>query len=421
MKNFMRNFNKETIVKDILDILSIKSFTDDPIGIAKCQQFVTLLATQMGFDVSICGKGKVIVVSPKNLTGILELGIVVHLDTVPFNETDWKYNPLGEISNGRIYGRGVLDDKAAIILTLHTFKHLESYITNSWQIIIGSSEEGTWTDMQYFLEENPILPRFMVTVDGDGIQNGCRGCLNLVLNFKKSSDTYNLEQLYIPCGVQNIVPDKAIAIVNGQKFCATGFSVHSSFPEKGENAFMNLMKQLSDNFNVTSEFPNFFEFMEILQKDNCAKLLGFAPDTSICLTQCNLTLDTISINLNIRLGPVTTKDGLFEALSRIVIDYNCSKKISSLIFPSYVREDSKEIQLMCQAYEKVIGHPTTPNIARGLGYNATLPNCAIFGPRFALEDDEPDTCHGIDENRKIEDLMKFQEILAIFIYELLKK
>lgn len=420
MKEIIRKLNQQKIVNDILDILSIKSFTNDISGIIRCQNFITILATQMGFKVSKAGKGKVLIVSPKNLIGPPELGIVVHLDTVPFVKDNWTYNPLGEVANGRIYGRGVLDDKSAIILALHTFKNLNTRIRNSWQIIIGSSEEEKWIDMQSFLKEKPLLPKFMVTIDGDGVQNGCRGCLNLVLFFKKTSNTQNLEFIEIPNGVENIIPNKARAIVNGNKIFTSGFSVHSSIPEKGENAFINLVKILLGYPSVTIEFLDFFNFMKILQKEKCAELLDFAPDTNISVTKCNLAKDIIEINLNIRLGHVTTKDKLLETINTVCSTYKCSHKISSLTFPSIVPADSKEIKLMCLAYERVMGHTITPNIARGLGYNAALPNCAIFGPRFDIEDDEPDTCHGIDENRKIEDLMKFLEMLDIFIYELLK-
>ena len=420
MKKIVQTFNRDNIVKDILDILSIQSFTDNPLGITKCQNFIISLAKQMGFEVSKHGKGKVLVISPKYLASTPALGIVVHLDTVPFVANQWTYSPLGEIANERIYGRGVLDDKAAIILALHAFKKLENIIKPSWQIIVGSSEESEWTDMYEFLKETPVLPKFMITVDGDGVQNGCRGCLNLVLKFMRNSKTKNLEQLFIPNGVENIVPDKAIAVACKHQIFENGFSVHSSIPEKGQNAFSLLIRRLSLYDSITCEFPYFFELMELLEKGNCAELLGFAPDTSICPTKCNLTEDTLSVNYNIRLGPLTAQNDLFRVLEQILQNYHCTMDISSLTFPSCVSKDSKEIQLMCESYHKVMGKSTTPNIARGLGYNAAFPNCAIFGPRFAPEDDEPDTCHGIDENRKIEDLLKFLDMLSIFIYELLK-
>jgi hypothetical protein len=72
-------------------------------------------------------------------------------------------------------------------------------------------------------------------------------------------------------------------------------------------------------------------------------------------------------------------------------------------------------EITVEEYEEVMEKSTVSTIAMGVGYNAALPNCAIFGPRYAIGDDEEDTCHSADENRKVEDLFKFLEILKVFV------
>lgn len=42
-----------------------------------------------------------------------------HLDTVPFDESDWSYEPLGERDGERIYGRGTTDMKGAVAAMVH--------------------------------------------------------------------------------------------------------------------------------------------------------------------------------------------------------------------------------------------------------------------------------------------------------------
>ena len=132
---------RKQIVQDILRIVSIQSFTNTD-GIKKCQQEIINISESLGFKSSLLGKGKVLVIEPAKARGTPKLGVITHLDTVPFSKKDWKHNPLGEISNNRIYGRGVLDDKAAIILSLYAFYLLGDSISPSWQILVGSSEEG---------------------------------------------------------------------------------------------------------------------------------------------------------------------------------------------------------------------------------------------------------------------------------------
>lgn len=42
-----------------------------------------------------------------------------HLDTVPFDESDWSYDPLGQRDDERIYGRGTTDMKGAVAAMAH--------------------------------------------------------------------------------------------------------------------------------------------------------------------------------------------------------------------------------------------------------------------------------------------------------------
>ena len=75
---------------------------------------------------------------------------------------------------------------------------------------------------------------------------------------------------------------------------------------------------------------------------------------------------------------------------------------------------------MSDAYNEVLNTKPNITIAKGLGYNAALPNCAILGPRFDVnDDDEPDSCHQADESRSLENLFKFYEILKKFLRKVL--
>ena len=100
--------------------------------------------------------------------------------------------------------------------------------------------------------------------------------------------------------------------------------------------------------------------------------------------------------------------------------YGCDVQVTECIEPSLICSNQKEFVAMCSAYERVIGKKPNVSIAKGIGYNAALPNCAIFGPRFDIEhDDEPDTCHMADECRSIGNFLKFYEVLKIFLKEVL--
>lgn len=414
---------QDAIIHDILKVVSIKSFTGTD-GVKECQTEIAKIAKSLGFNVSAFGKGRVLVVNPKNNSQIPELGIITHLDTVPFNPDEWHFNPLGEISNGRIYGRGVLDDKAAIVLSLYAFYLLKDKVPPTWQIIIGSSEEGEWVDMEAYLEEGHKLPKFSITIDGDGVQNGCKGYLDLLVNFSREKYGQEFLELSVPMGKENTVPDKAIANFRGKSLEAFGKATHSSIPDTGENALIKLAKTIHQKY-YPREFSGFFKMMNDLSKTSNAISIGFSEKpqflngqnvgyTTACPTMCALTKNALSLNLNLRLCPGTSSEDVRISMQNISSKYDCTCYIKRLEYPVYVPSDSKGIKCMLDAYKEVLGVETTSMIANGIGYNAAIPNCVIFGPRFALTDDEPDTCHASDENRSIEDLFKFFDMLVSF-------
>lgn len=424
---------QEDIVNDILRIVAVPSFTDNVEDVVKCQTEYQAIAKKMGFVTRFEACGKVLVVEPKRMAESPKIGIVVHLDTVPFDESEWRYNPLGEVANGRIYGRGVVDDKAAAIMALYAVKELEGEIAKSWQIIVGSCEEGDWSDMVSYMNSNPTLPRFLFTIDGDGVQNGCRGYADLELEFRREGavpKAMALNQLYVPNATNNVVPAKAVALVGQNVYKQEGKAVHSSIPEMGVNALVELADRLQNVKEAVQDFPGFFELMKRLKEDDIQKSIGFPADEIDCKEGCKtiavpvgclLHDDILTLKLNVRLCVHSHSLMMSNIVMYLCMNYNCNCYTHDWKLPAYVDPDSMYIQKMLESYKEVLGIETKPNIAMGVGYNAALPNCAIFGPRFAIEHDEEDCCHAVDESRKISDVMKFTQMLVHYLKKVLAK
>ncbi|HHY13423.1 MAG TPA: Sapep family Mn(2+)-dependent dipeptidase, partial [Thermoanaerobacterales bacterium] len=89
------------------------------------------------------------------------VGVLVHLDVVP-EGTGWVHPPYGgEIHDGKIYGRGTIDNKGPAIAALYALKALKDSGVNMKRrvrIIFGTDEESGWEDMDYYMEneENPM-------------------------------------------------------------------------------------------------------------------------------------------------------------------------------------------------------------------------------------------------------------------------
>ena len=89
------------------------------------------------------------------------VAVVGHLDVVPAGDlSNWKTDPFrAEISGGRMYGRGTIDDKGPFIAGYYAMKALKQAgfePTRSIRAIMGLDEETEWKGMEYYMKkENP--------------------------------------------------------------------------------------------------------------------------------------------------------------------------------------------------------------------------------------------------------------------------
>lgn len=413
------NWNNPSDVQKIMEhyllrLLKISSITSDFLGIEKAFRELEKICTELGFYFDRQAKGMVMRITnnPINFKINCKLALVCHIDTVKYDTSRWSHNPLGEIKNGRIFGRGIIDDKGAIILSLLAAKAYEDYFNEPWMIIVGCCEEDIWVDLEnYNLEKHPI-PDYATTIDGDGIQSGCRGTANINFIFKRECSHGNqLENIIIPEAANNIIPGKAIATFSDSvSKTYLGKACHSSIPQNGINALILLAKDLESNYK--NQFPGFFALMSDFQN----------LPSAVHPTTCKIEDNNLVVNLNFRISIGTDKDDFLNLLSEMSNRYNSKIEISNLIMPAYMPSTSPMIQSQLKAYEQILDHKTTATIAAGTGYNAAFEakyGCNIFGPRFAIEDDEEDLCHCDDESRSIDDLMKFYKMLCIFLKDFL--
>lgn len=95
------------------------------------------------------------------------IGIIDHLDVVPVGDK-WKFNPWDlSDENGRLYGRGILDNKGPALATLWAMKILKDLgyrPKRTIRLVFGSDEENGSKDVPLYLEkEKP--PIFGWTAD----------------------------------------------------------------------------------------------------------------------------------------------------------------------------------------------------------------------------------------------------------------
>jgi len=264
-----------TSMQDILKFPSLEGEKDGDMPFGKdvhdCLIYTLGLADKLGFRTK----------NVDNYAGYAEIGqgeemvgILVHLDVVPEGE-GWDFDPYGGIiDDGKIYGRGTLDDKGPAIATLYAMKAIldsGETLNRRVRIIFGLNEETGWAGINYYLqhEETPTLA---FTPDADF--PACHGekgitVFELTKDFKELLNDGGVEVISITGGnAPNMVPDwaeakiiesypidsmlKAYMTDRGGNLSlekkdgittihSKGISAHGSTPEAGENAISYLM------------------------------------------------------------------------------------------------------------------------------------------------------------------------------------
>jgi len=146
------------------------------------------------------------------------LGIPVHLDVVPAGD-DWAYDPWGgEISDGRMYGRGTADNKGAVAAVYYAMKALKESgfaPVKNIRLILGLDEESGWYGMDKYYEK-AAKPDFGFSPDANfPVINGEKGLL--VFDIAKKLDQDREPGLILRSvkggNAPNMVPDHCRAML----------------------------------------------------------------------------------------------------------------------------------------------------------------------------------------------------------------
>ena len=150
---------KDEICTHLKHLMEIKSISDDRKACKEALRYVIRLAESFGMKTAVGKHDDVGVIEIGE--GRLTLGILAHVDVVDEGSlAAWNYEPftLTE-TDGMFYGRGIVDDKGPVIVSLYAMKFLLEQVPKfqrKIQLIVGSSEESVWTDMVHFKEEFPL-------------------------------------------------------------------------------------------------------------------------------------------------------------------------------------------------------------------------------------------------------------------------
>lgn len=176
------------------------------------------------------------------------LGIIGHLDVVPEGE-NWTYPPFSAtISDGKIYGRGAIDDKGPVIASLYAMKAVmeNCKVTKRVRLILGLNEETNWKCINYYKlhEEIPTLG-FSPDADFPCIYAE-KGVLSLSLSsLYSSNDKLKITEIDCLNNPINVVP----------KYCSVTLSASNTL--NIDSVLQDIKKLVSyHNFNIEVSFED---------------------------------------------------------------------------------------------------------------------------------------------------------------------
>lgn len=379
------------------------------------------------------------------------LGILGHVDVVPAGD-GWESDPWGGvIKDGKIWGRGTLDDKGPVLTCLYAMKILKDLnvpLKKRVRIILGTNEETDWKCMEYYLKEvKPELPTLAFSPDAEfPVTYAEMGMLQYILTRPITEDieiegggAFNSvpssAKVSLPSALEeelkkaiNASEDPSIytyEVSDGRLILSTkGVGAHAAHLQEGKNAVSYMMQLLA-------ELPVEGELKEIVTFYNdhfgtClyGEKMGIAAE------------DEASGKLTLNIGKIFVKDGKLNLYcdSRVPVSLpieEIEKKVKVVLKDSgyhfevaskedalYVPKDSKLVTTLMEAYRKVTGDTESqPMSSGGATYSRTMDNCVAFG---CLLPDQEDTMHQANECLELDKLEIWLKICLEAIYQLAK-
>lgn len=454
---------KDELISSTQRVVRKKSVQGDPKpgapfgeDVRKCLDESLAIAKELGFKT----------VNMDGYIGYAEYGegedyvaVLGHMDVVPEGD-GWIYPPYSaEIHDGKMFGRGTLDDKGATIASLFGLKAIKDLnlpLSKKVRVIFGTNEETGSAELEYYLEkekapvsgftpdaEYPIIYAekgitiFDVVKD---LKNA--GNKDIAIKYIKGGQRANMVPDYTEAGIvakdadfivksacefsKKTGYDVKAEIKNGMVIVKSiGVAAHGSLPQNGKNAIMQMFAFLGGlplgNSDI-HEFINFFnensgisdpygEKFGVCLEDKASGKLSFN------IGVVNADEKKISLALNLRY-PVTYKyDDMMNPFNAKISGTGIRVENMTHQAPLYFPETHPLIKALQKVYTEQTGKEATLLGIGGGTYAKEMPNIVAFGPIFP---GKPDLDHQANEYMEIEDLVANAKIYAHAIYELAK-
>ncbi len=327
--------------------------------------------------------------------------VLAHLDVVPAGQ-GWTKDPFGgTVSEGRIWGRGAIDDKGPALCALYAMKALKDrgfVPKKTIKLIVGCNEEDGWECIEYY-KRHAELPRTGFSPDADfPVIYAEKGILHVLLHFPVDNAPFSElrggTSANMVCAHCTAKPN----VYDGERakkyrlgyldsmLTAVGKSAHGSTPACGINAIEPILRYFGEEnaqiqHIVTCAFDDIYGLKKL---NDDTGFLTLSPDI---VSYGNGTVDLLC---DIRYPSGYLSSEITALLDKFGAPYEVVHEQA----PLYQYKNGSLVQTLLSVYEDCTGEKAEPVAIGGGTYARALENGVAFGPE--RKGDEP-VVHQADE------------------------
>jgi succinyl-diaminopimelate desuccinylase len=341
------------------------------------------------------------------------LGIMVHMDVVP-EGTGWIHPPYGGVlDNGRIYGRGALDDKGPAISALYALlavKEAGLRTKRKIRVLLGCDEESGMECLRHYLEVEP-MPEIAFSPDAEyPVVNSEKTIIHASFTREYASG------ITLESGTRsNVVPGSAVCTVplelgqvkekaeafssetgfsasaegfgGGTRLTVKGKDAHASMPELGKNALQALIILLSRLPVRETDGDVIKGLADILKMDMHGESFGLdVTDESgrLTLNPGVMRWDEKGLKLDIDIRCPISYEGkkVIEKLQKGFAPSGLQMASSGISMGHFVPKDGELVSKLLDIYAARTGKRLEPLAIGGGTYARKFKNAVAFGPEL---------------------------------------
>ena len=402
-----------------------------------------------------------------------KLDVLCHLDVVPGQEGWQVTDPFTpRLTDGRLYGRGAMDDKGPAIASLYAMRairELDLPMNQSIRLILGGDEETGSADMDYYYARESYAPATISPDSSFPVVNIEKGIMAAPFRLDLTGNEASEKKLPEACGTpsffvrdiqagiaSNMIPSYAKlllaaeteqAIEEAHRYVADripafeaasgltlqvsrteddlllleckGISSHASTPEAGKNALTGIMAFVTGLPLGTSIFNQALQELHRLfpYADHYGAGLGVAQEDSLSgkLTLSFTVLqkkdNCLAGRFDSRIPLCATRENSLDIATANLQQAGFTIQSSGMFAPHHIPEDSKLVQDLLDSYQSVTGIRKKPLAIGGCTYIHGFPNAVAFG---CMEEETDNHIHAQDEFIDIDHLFNCVRILVDF-------